>query len=399
MNSSGYIVWFADMHTDATSQIGKAGKHIGGLVQAGFPVLPGFVITSDAYFAFLQQKKLADRIKKLLTTINYERPETIHQVMEHIKKIVRATPLPDDVIKELKTFYARLEDFPLNVHAHSTTPLAHKIADHKAHTFEDLVESIKQAWAEQFEPNMHWKRHEHGHDHLQTGVELIVQVAIDPEMKGKIYTVDPHDHAKNTLHITHQHSHGSDAYTISKKSLMILDRQLNHHAKAPKLIHEELLAIASLGKEIEKHLYFPQEITWGILENALFLLHTKPLSTLPKAKIELKKKLAHIRGIGITPTIGSGTVRIIDELSPIHKTLSHDIVVLKHITKEQIKHLKKVRGIISETGNKHSEVSALVRQLGIPTLFGVKDATKRLKNGHLITIHGGRGEVYRGGFH
>jgi pyruvate, water dikinase len=399
MSTAPYVVWFADVDLHATSSIGKHGKHYGGLVQAGFPLLPGFVITPQAYFAFLKQNKLEDKIKKLLTTVNYDRPESMHQVMHHIKSHVKNTQPPEAVVKELLTFYDRLEGYPLIMHAYTHSSHTHKFASQKAASFEELLDGVIASWVEHFEPNVHWKRHEKNLDHLETGVEIIVQVDLEPPFQGKIHTDGQYEHIKNVITITHEHPHAKDSYTLSKKTLMVLDRHLTYHGTPPKLDLETLLELARLGKALEEHFYFPQDITWGIFGETIYVLHTKPLQIIPNVKQEKKKKLAHTRGHALTPLISSGYIHIIDTDTELSKVSVHDIVVIDEVKKHQINHLKKARGIISEKGQRHSEVSTLLKMHGIPALYGVQNAKKRFKNGTVITIHGGKGEIYIGGHH
>lgn len=398
MNSAPFLVWFADIDTHATSAIGKAGKQLGALTQAGFPIMPGFVVTTNAYKHFLEKNKLPKKIQQLLTTVNYDRPESVHQVTQHVKKMVAETTLPEELQKDLQTFYKKVQNHTVIVHAHTTRP-EHKFAEQAVESFDELLEQVKSSWVQHFEPMIHHKRHIHGHDHIDAGVELIVQVHIKPDKKGKVHTVDPQEHTKNILTITHEHPHATDTYMLSKKSLMIMDRSLTHHANAEKLTHDELLTIANVGRDLELHLYFPQEITWGIIDDNVFLLHTKPLSTLPKSKPIPKKKIPHARGISLAKHITSGVVRVVLSESELNKATSHDIVIIHSVDKAHVKDLKRVRGVISETGKRHAEITTLLRQLGIPVMLGVKDATKHFKNGRIITINATKGEIYLGGHH
>lgn len=399
MNTPAFVVWFADIDIHETSRIGKAGKHLGSLTQAGFPIPPGFVITQDAYKAFLKQQFLDEKIRKLLMTINYNRPETVHQVMQHIQNHMQDIPLPDQLIEELENVYTQVAGTHLELHAHASSPHAHKIAKHEADTFEDILEAIKDMWIRQFDPNIHWKRHEHNLDHIASGIEIIVQMAIQPDQKGKIHTIDPHEHVKHVMVISHEHPHASDTYILSKKTFVITDRHLTHHNKAPKLSHEALLTLANLGKSLEQHLYFPQEIAWGMIDDAVFIINTRPLSTLSTKKPEPKKKIAHAKGTSVTSTIGTGVVRVILEEKDLEKITAHDVVVLKKLDKKHLDKLKHVRAIITETGEKNSEIAVHIRQLGIPTIFHIKDATKRYKNGRVITVHAAHGHIYRGSPH
>ncbi len=393
-----FIVWLKDADTHDTSSIGKAGKHIAKLTQAGFPILPGFIITSNAYHTFLKENKLDVKIKKLLTTVNTEHPESIYQVAKHIQDLIAQSKIPGDIAKEVEDFYKKLRTEAVSIEAHTTAKPSHKVAKSKAIDLESLMQHVKESWGQHFEPNYFWKRHEHGHDHIDTGMEVIIQLEIQPQKTGKLHTVNVHDHGKGTMTITVHHSHASDRYTLSKKNLMLIHRDLSHYGKAPKLTYEEIFSIATLGKQIENQLYFPQEITWAIDNDTVYILDSKPFSSLPKVKTESKKKLAASRGISITKTIGTGPVTIIHHDNDLDKSAEH-IVVISSVAKSHVNKLKRAKGLITEKGKVQSEVSTLIKALGIPTIYGVKDATKKFKSEHVITIHAGKGEIYIGGLH
>ena len=397
--ASSFVVWFKDADTHTTSILGRAAKHFGNLTQAGFPIAPGFIVTSAAYHAFLKENKLDSKIKKLLTTINTEHPESIYQVTEHIKNLIAQGAIPKEITKEIKEYYNRINSKKNIFEAHTIAKPSHKIAKQTVTDFESLEKMIKNVWVQHFEPNNFWRRYEHGHDHIDSGVEIIIQQELHTDKKGMLHTIDVHTHKKDVVTITVNHAHTSDAYTLSKKNLMLLERKLSHYGKAPKLTYEELMAIAKLGREVEQHLYFPQEIEWAFADGQLYIIQTKPFSDLPKNKPESRKKLAIARGISITKTIGSGPVTIIHHENELEKAKNDSVIVITAIQKNQIEQLKKAKGIITEKGELHSEISALIRQLGIPTIYGVTDATKRLKHGHVVTIHAGKGEIYLGGFH
>ncbi len=388
------LVWFADADTDDDTQIGSAGQKLGKMAQAGFPIPPGFIITSGAYFQFLRQNKLEHKIKSLLSTTNFELPETIGQISNHIKRHFYKTPFSVDLMDDLILYYKKLNTNHLSLQAYSLIKNSPKHVTLTSTNFKEFALKIKDSWASHFSADLLAHRNEHDLDHLRTGSTLIIQSILEPQKRGIVMTVDPQSHTKNKVIIYHN----SDRYELSKKTLTILDRELKHHSLSPKLTHTELLQIARLGKELEKHLYFPQEIEWGIIDNQIYILSIRPISTLPQTRPEPKRRLPIARGISLTPTIGSGTVKIIEHARDLKYVQPHDILVLEHITKTHLPHLKKIRGIITEKIQKHSDITVNIRQHGIPTILGVPQATKHFKNGHLITIHGGKGEIYKGGF-
>lgn len=77
-------------------------------------------------------------------------------------------------------------------------------------------------------------------------------------------------------------------------------------------------------------------------------------------------------------------------------TLKEDsILVAKEITPSILlsKHLEKVKGIISEIGGKTSHVAILATNMGIPSVFGIKDVQNVFKENELIFVNGNKGIV------
>ena len=49
------VVWFNEVTKNDLSLAGGKGANLGEMTRANIPVPPGFVITTDAYFTFLQR--------------------------------------------------------------------------------------------------------------------------------------------------------------------------------------------------------------------------------------------------------------------------------------------------------------------------------------------------------
>lgn len=79
-------------------------------------------------------------------------------------------------------------------------------------------------------------------------------------------------------------------------------------------------------------------------------------------------------------------------------TLKEDVIlVAKEITPSVLLggHLNKVKGIISEFGGKTSHVAILATNMGIPSVFGVKDIEEVFINDELIFVDGNKGIVHK----
>src|ERR1700722_3281767 len=313
------ILWFADVDLTESNTFGNQTKHLAKLTQAKFPVVPGFVITTDAYFSFLKENNLDNKIKQLLSTIAMDRSDSLMQAEFHIHKLFDQAHLADPFIERLLNFYNTIGG-DVTVSLFETGMQGRK---HFSATAEDeahLLEEVKKAWATMFAQNALWYRHHQKVPHLQTGAEIIIQAKIQGGKSGIVITIDPQSHEKEKIVILIHHPHGEDRYILSKKNLFILDRELKHTTDTNKLMHDEILALAELAKELEQFLYFPQEISWVIDENYLFLVDAKPISTLPKQKPTIKPKLPIARGKGLTTKIGTGVVTIIQSTMQLQHT-------------------------------------------------------------------------------
>jgi len=391
------ILWFADVDLTESNIFGNQTKQLAKLTQAKFPVVPGFVITSDAYFSFLRENNLDNKIKQLLSTIAMDRSDSLMQAEFHIGKLFDQAHLAESFIERLLNFYNTIGG-DVTVSLFETRMQGRKHATVIAQNKDQLLEEVKKAWAKMFEQSVLWHRHHRKIPHLQTGAEIIIQAKTLGEKSGTVITIDPQSHEKDKIVILTHHPHEGDTYILSKKSLLILDRELKHKTNATKLTHDEIVALGKLAKELEQFLYFPQEISWIIIDNYLFIVEAKPISTLPKQKPTINPKLPIARGKGLTTKIGTGVVTIIQSTMQLQKTKQHDIIIISDIHQKQVKLLKKIRGIIIESSQTHPAVKILLQKHGIPAISNVKNATKQFHNGHVITIHSEKGEIYQGGF-
>jgi len=392
------IFWFADLDITQPNTFGHQAEKLAKLTQAKFPIIPGFVITTTAYFSFLKENNLDHKIKQLLSTIAIDRPDSLMQGENHIRKLFDQAQLSDTFIDKLLNFYSTIGEGEVSVSIYETGMQGRKHSMVTAENADSLLEEVKKAWAKMFTQSVLWHRHHRKIPHLQTGAEIIVQTKIQGNKSGTIITVDPQSHEKEKIVILSHHPTGEDRYILSKKNLFIMDRELKYTTNTDKLTHDEILALGELAQELEQFLYFPQEISWIIIENYLYIVETNPVSTLPKPKPFVKSKLPIARGKGLTTKIGTGVVTIIQSPIQLQKTKSHDIIIVSDINHKQLRHLKKIRGIIIESSQTNPAVKILLQRYGIPAISNVPYAAKYLHNGRVITIHGEKGEIYQGGF-
>jgi pyruvate,water dikinase len=70
-----------------------------------------------------------------------------------------------------------------------------------------------------------------------------------------------------------------------------------------------------------------------------------------------------------------------------------DILVVRVLSPALAPELPGLAGLVSETGSTLSHLAIVARELGVPTVVAVPDATDRFRRGERIVIDGRTGEV------
>jgi len=122
-----------------------------------------------------------------------------------------------------------------------------------------------------------------------------------------------------------------------------------------------------------------------------FSLHEGKFPEIETEIYENKNKRT-LHGSSGSPGSASGRVRVFDEFY-IPDTIDFDILVTSHTDPGWVPLIGLSKGLIIEYGGVLSHASIVSRELGIPAVIGVKDATKILKTGDIIDLNGNLGNI------
>ncbi len=443
-HSTSFVLSFSDVDKEDVHLVGEKGANLGEIIKAGFPVPDGFIISSHAYFNFLRENRLSEKINHLLSTVNYERPESIEQVSSHIKRMILEAELSEDLIKdvtqEYTTFSGLFKQKLVAVRPSVTIqdlPVASLAGKQQTYLnikgYSNLLLKIKECWTSLFDTSAIFYRHENNFDQFRIGIAVIVQQMVESEKSGVMFTIDPVNNAKNTIvieavlglgEILIQGEITPDHYEVNKSSLIINHKKILHQEQMikksgfenrmvkvsasirnqQKITDEEIIRLAEIGKKLEHHYYFPQDCEWAIENNNIYILQTRPVTTFSKDKTKSSYPMVTkhgqllLKGNPTSPGIASGQVKILDSLNDIKKVLPGEVLVTKELGNDYILAMKKANAIVTQTGGKTSPAAIVSRELGIPAIMGLENAVASLKNGEVVTVNGTLGEVYSGGF-
>lgn len=244
MTQTKRISKIKDLPSDEMEHLNENEKNLINLIKIGLDIEEGFILTSSAFLHFLEKNLLIKKINDLISTIHFERTDSLMQVSNHIKKMVLESSLPDELEGEIIAEYKSLGSFFRKAHV--------RIGGSKQKIKENqLIPAIKKAWASRFDPANLLRYHKNKIDFTKEIEPLIVKKYTKFAKIGNLYTRD---------------------LTFNTDS---------------KLSGNEIRKIKLLGEKIKKHFYFPQSITFGIKKNKTYIIDIKPMTNSQEASLVL----------------------------------------------------------------------------------------------------------------
>jgi pyruvate, water dikinase len=437
------VVKFQEVGKGDIPLVGGKGANLGEMLRANIPVPPGFIVTAVAYSRFIEQSGLHSRIDAVLSGLDVHDSDALQRVSEKVKKLIIDTPVPADIAAQIKTYYQEMGSGPVAVRSSATAEdLPEASFAGQQSTFlnvvgaDRVVAAVKECWASLFEARAIFYRVENGFEHMKVKIAVPVQKMVQSERSGVMFTVEPVSSDRSKITVEAIAGLGEalvsgetspDMYIVDKESLRILekhiavqDTQLARSASgagkgladiswqpvpdavrnSQKLTDEEIVKVAEIGKRIEKHYGFPQDIEWARENHDIFIVQTRPVTTL-HAAVEAGEKVEEtapllLTGSAASPGVVAGEVKIILDPTQISKVVAGDILVAEMTTPDFVPAMKRAVAIVTDRGGRTAHAAIVSRELGIPCVVGTGEATKILHDGQTVTVDGARGVVYDG---
>lgn len=438
------VVWFSEVGREDLGLVGGKGANLGELTRASIPVPPGFVVTADTYFRFIQQAGLEPFIKKELFGLDVHDTKALNERAANIRKRIMDAPMPAHLADEIKEAYRELGDGPVAVRSSATAedlPDASFAGQQSTYLnvvgADNVVRAVQACWASLFEGRAIFYREESGYDHLKVGLAVPVQKMVQSEKSGVMFTVEPvtSDATKITIEAVYGLGEGivsgeisPDLYLVHKESLQILDKTVTpqdrmiaraeqsdgsheganawlpvpeHLREAQKLTDDEIRELARIGRAVEDHYGSHQDIEWAYEGGKFYLTQARPVTTMRHAQGdddmgEEESAPVLLTGQPASPGVGMGLVRIVHDPNEIGIVKEGDVLVAEMTTPDFVPAMKRASAIVTERGGRTCHAAIVSRELGIPCVVGVGGATTGLGEDRLVTVDGSAGKIYDG---
>nr|WP_317403752.1 PEP/pyruvate-binding domain-containing protein [uncultured Helicobacter sp.] len=329
------ILHFSDKDALQLSLTGGKGASLAKVSQAGFAVPQGFIITTKAYEEFLSY---ADKIPSFSSDDLALLESQARQYKEHLLTL----PLPPSCLKELEsalTHFSPQQAF--SVRSSSTLEDLNAGAFAGAHdTFlncvglEMIAQKIKECFVSLWHTRAIAYRCELGFSHKDALMAVVVQEMVSSQKSGVSFSINPITCNLNEVLINANYGLGEsvvggefdvDEYRFNTLEQKVESSHIAHKTKgifptyctesfiAPQdrispqssqdlqdsmqgtrechidsafidvavLNEKEIAQIASLNLALQRFYGFPQDIEWAIVDEHLYLLQSRPITTIP----------------------------------------------------------------------------------------------------------------------
>lgn len=289
------IKWLDDIERHELKWVGGKGANLGEMTQIGMPVPPGFCITTLAYDMQMEEWKL----KQFLTEWMKEEESTF--VHEKVKVLLESAPFHSTLLHEMITAYKKMGEPKVAVRSSATAEdLEDASFAGQQETFlnvqgeEELLTAIRKCWVSLWSPRAIHYREQRQIKHLEVSMAVVIQEMIPAEVAGVAFSVDPITNKKEHMLIEAIHGlgeaivsgeKGGDIYRVDRGSLEVTTQELEENDR-PVLDADGLKELCKKMLLLEEHFGCPQDVEFAFVNQKLFLLQTRPITTIGQVEPE-----------------------------------------------------------------------------------------------------------------
>lgn len=318
MTTPPLILPFSDIRAKDIPLVGGKGANLGEMSHAGFPIPPGFCLTTAAFQQFMDACPETIELYKLLASITPADVEKVRTVGERVRKTLMSVPIPEVVAAAVRKQWRALGS--KHAYAVRSSATAEDLPDASFAGQQDtylniigedaLLDAVQRCWVSLFTDRAILYRAQNDFPHHGVQLSVVVQQMVMSEKSGIMFTADPLTGHRHTVSIDASFGLGEalvsgivspDSYRVDKRGFKIIERRIaeklvaifpekgggtRQATLAPALQSQtvlsdaEITALAKMGHTIETHYGTPQDIEWGMADGKIYLLQSRPITSL-----------------------------------------------------------------------------------------------------------------------
>lgn len=315
MNS--YVLGFQELNKTKLMVVGGKGANLGELTRIeGIRVPEGFCVTTEAYQKIIGRAPEFNALLDQLALLKVNDREKIGEISGKIRSIIEGIAITEDIAVEITRYLSTLGE--KNAYAVRSSATAEDLPTASFAGQQDtylnikgkdaVLQHISKCWASLFTDRAVIYRMQNSFDHRKIYLSVVIQQMVFPQAAGIMFTADPVTSNRKVLSIDASFGLGealvsglvnADIYKvrdrriidkkISAKKLAIyaleeggtMAREIEpERQKQQTLTDEQILELENIGRRIEAYFGCPQDIEWCLYEDAIYIVQSRPITTL-----------------------------------------------------------------------------------------------------------------------
>jgi len=304
--------------------LGGKGINLVELTSAGFPVPPGFVVTTRAYRDFVAANDLQERIEAILEKSGVTDPRRLEEASAEIRALFKVSHIPEGLAAEIGVAYGKLKAKGQESVAVRSSATAEDLPEASFAGQQDtylnirgeqaLLEAVKSCWGSLWTARAISYREQQKIGRVGLALAVVIQQMVLAESAGVMFTANPVTYASDEIVINAAWGLGEavvggevtpDTMVVEKETGKVKDVQVSEKTvmtsltaegteeteltddrrNARVLDDEQAGALALVGRKVEEHYGSPQDIEWCMLAGETYLVQARPITNLPDVMI------------------------------------------------------------------------------------------------------------------
>jgi pyruvate, water dikinase len=437
-----YIYWLSQIQHSEQSLVGDKLFILSQLLQHECPILPGLVLGNNLFKEFLASletsKSLDGNLFESLINLNINDYQTLQTVAKRNRQIIKQAVFSLKWQSEIWQAVQQLNSNNLILQPFVTIPHQQHQGSNslwKSHTCsaepEALVTAIKQVWSELFTARSLYYLQKLNSNSDRISLAVLVRPLKAAYASGTIELDSNLVRIRGVWGLETSLLQGDvepDEYYLDRQTGQIISRYLGHKNYAYRPKADCLEAYIPSENHIETYVLEPKaishllQLTEVILQQQpqiRYLVWTVPAAThqatstpnfyfthldehltttdlvsdrVTQALLPSLSQQPLLTGVAAAAGQVIAEVVILDE--DTQSIPSGSILVTKAIAPHHLPLIRQVAGIITEMGGKTSHGAIVARELNIPAVVNVTNATSILQTGVKVLLNGDEGKIY-----
>ncbi len=318
---SEYTCSLDDVDAGAIPLVGGKGANLGELVRAGLPVPDAFCVTTHAYQQVIEVNSLRTPILTALEGLDFDDVSQVERCSEQIAEMIIGADPPAAIDAAIRDAYAGLESrrgkhVPVSVRSSATAEdLPGMSFAGQQETYlhiqgaDAVAEHVKRCWASLFTARAISYRNRQGFPHEEALLAVVVQEMFPSEVAGVMFTANPITSNPKEIFLNTSWGLGEaivsgkvnpDQYIVERDSLAISSKEINEkrlmtvgredglgstevdvpeaRRSTETLPDAKIKELCEIGRRIEEHYGFPQDIEWGYADGRFAILQSREIT-------------------------------------------------------------------------------------------------------------------------